>query len=161
MHIVPAHAPCIKCTPRMSSYVFTEETCELRKLFSCSFVHLLVCIIIPERCHFNEKWLEKDEYKSWLWKDGQSSFQAFCVTCRKNIYLNVLGKCSLVSHMKGKKHGDYVKILKKTETCITINDFFLSCIKLKFHNGTIDWKSVGLSANGQSFNPCCKAVEYY
>ena len=73
------------------------------------------------RCYFNEKWLEKDEYKSWL--GGQSSFKAFCVACRKTIDLNVMGESALVSHMKGKEHGDYVKTLEKTGTSITISDF--------------------------------------
>lgn len=44
----------------------------------------------PGRCHFKEKWLEKDEYKSWLWKDDKNLNKVFCFACKKRIYLNVM-----------------------------------------------------------------------
>ena len=53
---------------------------------------------MPGRCHFHEKWLEKDAYKS----------------------------SALVSHVKGKKHEEYVKNLQGNEKTTKINDFFSS-----------------------------------
>ena len=50
---------------------------------------------MPGRCHFNEKWLEKNAYKSWLRKDDKNSNKAFCFACKKSIDLNVMGKVSL------------------------------------------------------------------
>jgi len=35
------------------------------------------------RCHFNDKWLEKDGYKSWLQKDDKNPNKAFYFACGK------------------------------------------------------------------------------
>jgi len=43
----------------------------------------------PGRCHFNEKWLEKDGCKSWLWKDDKNPNKAFCFACKKSIEQNI------------------------------------------------------------------------
>ena len=64
---------------------------------------------MPGRCHFNEKWPEKDAYKSWLRKDDKNSNKAFCFACNKSIDLNVMGKSALLSHTKDKKHEEYIK----------------------------------------------------
>ena len=81
---------------------------------------------MPGRCHFNEKWLEKDEYKSWLQKDDKNPNKAFCFACKKSIDLIVMGESALVVHMKGMKHEDYVKRLQGNEKAIKISDFFSS-----------------------------------
>ena len=47
------------------------------------------------------------------------------MACRKTSDLNVMGESALVSHMKGKKHGDYVKTFTKTGTSMAIGDFSL------------------------------------
>ena len=64
---------------------------------------------MPGRCHFNEKWLEKDAFKSRLRKDDKNSNKPFSFACNKSIDLNVMGKSALLSHMKDKKHEEYVK----------------------------------------------------
>ena len=56
---------------------------------------------MPGSCHLNEKWLEKDAYKSWLPKDDKNSNKAFCFAFKTSIDLNVMGESALVSHMKG------------------------------------------------------------
>ena len=86
-------------------------------------------VTMPGRCHFNEKWLEKDGYKSWLRKDNKDPNKAFCFACKKSIKLNVMGESALVSHMKGKKH-EYVKGLQSNEKTTKISN-----------DGTINWKS--------------------
>ena len=60
------------------------------------------------RCHFNEKWLEKDAYKSWLRKDDKNSNKVFCFARNKSIDLNVIGKSAMASHMK-----DEAQIIRK------------------------------------------------
>ena len=63
---------------------------------------------VPGRCHFNEKWLEKDPYKSWLRKYDKNSNKAFCFARNKSIDLNVIGKSAMASHMK-----DEAQIIRK------------------------------------------------
>ena len=79
---------------------------------------------MPGRGHFNEKWLEKDGYKSWLQKDDKNPNKAFCFACKKSIKLNVMGESALVSHMKGKKHEEYVKSLQSNEKNHQNKQFF-------------------------------------
>ena len=81
---------------------------------------------MPGRCHFNERWLEKDAYKSWLRKDDKNSNKAFCFACKKSINLNVMGGSAFVSHMRGKKHEEYVKNLQGNEKTTNISNFFSS-----------------------------------
>ena len=50
--------------------------------------------------------------------------QSVCFSCKKNIDLNVMGESALVSHMKGKKHEEYVKNLQGNEKTTKIGDFF-------------------------------------
>ena len=87
---------------------------ENKHWYSHSFILGLVeCHNGKGWCHFNEKWLEKDAYKSWLRKEDKNSNKAFCFACKKSINLNVMGKSALVRHMKGKKHEEYVKKIFK------------------------------------------------
>ena len=58
----------------------------------------------------NEKWLEKDAYKSWLRKDDKNSNKVFCFACNKSIDLNVMGKSAMASHTK----DDAQRIRKKS-----------------------------------------------
>lgn len=80
---------------------------------------------MPGWCHFNEKWLEKDAYKSWLRKDDKNSNKVFWFACKKSIDLNVMGESALVSHMKGKKHEEYHgKNVQSNEKTTKISDLF-------------------------------------
>ena len=68
---------------------------------------------MPGRCHFNEKWLEKDAYKSWPRKHDKNSNKTFCFACKRSTDRpECNGKSALVSHMKGKKNKEYVKYLQ-------------------------------------------------
>lgn len=79
---------------------------------------------MPGRYHFNEIWLEKDAYKSWPQKDDKNSNKGFCFACKKSINLKVMRESALVSHMKGKKHKEYLKNLQGNEKTTKIRDFF-------------------------------------
>ena len=50
---------------------------------------------MPGRCHSYEKWLEKDEYKSWMKKDDKNPNEAFYFACKKGMDLNVMGESAL------------------------------------------------------------------
>ena len=89
---------------------------------------------MPGRCHFNEKWLEKDGYKTWLRKDDKNPNKAFCFACKKSIDLNVMGESALVSHMKGKKHEEYVKSLQSNEKTTKISNFLALQQAQRWHN---------------------------
>ena len=57
-----------------------------------------------------------------------NSNKMICFACKKSIDLNVMGKSALVSHMKGKKHKEYVKNLqgsKKTTKTLMLTETFL------------------------------------
>ena len=102
-------------------------------MFKLSFSGISVFVLrvkldvtMPGRCHFNEKWLEKDGYKSWLRKDDKNPNKAFCFACKKSIDLNVMGESALVSYMKGKKHEEHVKSLQSNEKTTKISNFFSS-----------------------------------
>ena len=68
-----------------------------------------------------KKWLEKDAFKSRLRKDDKNSNKPFCFACNKSIDLYVMGKSALLSHMKDKKHEEYVKNLQGNEKTIDVN----------------------------------------
>ena len=57
-------------------------------------------------------------------KRRQEFKQSVCFSCKKSIDLNVMGDSALVSHMKGKKHEEYVKNLQGNEKTTKIGDFF-------------------------------------
>ena len=57
-------------------------------------------------------------------KRRQEFKQSVCFSCKKSIDLNVMGESALVSHMKGKKHEEYVKNLQGNEKTTKIGDFF-------------------------------------
>ena len=59
-------------------------TC-VQALVSVFVLRVKLDVTMPGRCHFNEKWLEKDGYKSWLLKDKNPN-KAFC---KKSIDQNI------------------------------------------------------------------------
>ena len=58
-------------------------------------------VIMPGNCTFNELWLEKEEFKSWLRKDPLKC-KGYCVYCKKTIDVSAMGESALRSHAKGK-----------------------------------------------------------
>ena len=50
---------------------------------------------------FNHKWLEEDEFKSWL-ASTKDEEQARCKLCKKDIELSNMGRQALLSHCSGK-----------------------------------------------------------
>ena len=78
---------------------------------------------MPGRCHSNEKWLEKDEYKSWMKKSGKNPKKAFYFACKKRIDLNVMGESTL----KRKKLEEYVRLCGN-EKAFRISEFFISSV---------------------------------
>ena len=68
---------------------------ENKHWYSHSFILGLVeCHNGKGWCHFNEKWLEKDAYKSWLRKDDKNSNKMSCFAW-KSIDLHCNGKVGL------------------------------------------------------------------
>ena len=69
---------------------------------------------------FQEDWLSKLEFKSWLRKVEKQSHKAYCVFCSKTIDIGNGGSSALLSHQKGKGHTELVRA--KTEN--RIGNFF-------------------------------------
>ena len=78
---------------------------------------------MPGRCHSNEKWLEKDEFKSWMKKSGKNPKKVFYFACKKRIDLNVMGESTL----KCKKLEEYVRLCGN-EKAFRISEFFISSV---------------------------------
>lgn len=72
------------------------------------------------KCKFQQKWLEEEQFKSWLKPvDGQPGF-AFCTVCKKNVQLCTMGVNALKSHMQSEKH----KSAFKGRQQLTVSNFF-------------------------------------
>ena len=59
---------------------------------------------MPHGCVFNPKWIEMDQFKSWVRPVASSTNQAFCRLCQKNIDIASMGVQALRSHAKWDKH---------------------------------------------------------
>ena len=57
---------------------------------------------MPGNCSFNDVWLDKKEYKTWLRKDGSDKHRAFCTVCKKSFFIGSMGEGAVISHSKGK-----------------------------------------------------------
>ena len=55
---------------------------------------------------FQEDWLTKEEFKSWVKKAEKKSQKAYCVLCSKTIDIGNGGSSALESHQKGKTHNE-------------------------------------------------------
>jgi len=68
-------------------------------------------------CTFNTAWLANKEYKAWLMRDpGNPDTMAMCRYCLKSFDISNMGKATLRSHMKGKRHTDLVRALSDKES---------------------------------------------
>ena len=66
------------------------------------------------KCHFNVRWLTKNEYSSWLREVNSNPHVGYCSLCKKEIDLKVMGESALMSHAKWKKHKQLVTASKPT-----------------------------------------------
>ena len=64
------------------------------------------------KCVFNDRWLEDDDYKSWLEREKSDKHKGYCRVFKKTVELGKMGEGTLVSHMKGKKHRELLKASK-------------------------------------------------
>ena len=72
-------------------------------------IFTFVCCF-SKRTIFNQKWLEEDEFKSWL-VISNSDDKARCRLCKKDIELSNMGRRKLLSHYNGKKQiGNDMKV---------------------------------------------------
>ena len=69
---------------------------------------------MSKRTSFNPAWL-KEEFSSWIARVETDKHKARCTVCGINIKLSNMGKQVLISHTKGKKHLDKVKLLAKVK----------------------------------------------
>ena len=69
---------------------------------------------------FQEDWLTKEEFKSWVRKVEKKLQKAYCVLCSKTIDIGNGGSSALESHQKGKTHNEL--FMKRNEN--RIGNFF-------------------------------------
>ena len=55
---------------------------------------------------FQDDWLQLEKYKPWILKVPGQLFKAKCKLFMKEFDVGNMGKCSLESHISGKKHKD-------------------------------------------------------
>ena len=70
---------------------------------------------------FNNDWLLKEQYKSWLIPVSEDNTKAKCKLCSKVFSLLNMGEIAIKSHASGKKHIAAVKLTEKVES---VSDFF-------------------------------------
>ena len=63
------------------------------------------------RYHFQEVWMQEDQYKTWL--ACVSDVTARCTVCLKNIDLSNMGEGALRSHFQSEKHKSRLKNASK------------------------------------------------
>ena len=59
----------------------------------------------------NPAWLQEDLFNPWLASMETDKHKARCTVCGINLGLSNMGKQALISHSKGKKHIDQMKLL--------------------------------------------------
>ena len=56
---------------------------------------------MPGNCKFNDNWLVKAAYKSWL-KRSSNVDKAFCTVCGKDFSISAMDESAVSTHAKGK-----------------------------------------------------------
>ena len=56
---------------------------------------------MPGNCKFNDNWLVKAAYKSWL-KRSSNVDKAFCTVCGKDFSISAMGESAVSTHAKGR-----------------------------------------------------------
>ena len=69
---------------------------------------------------FNNDWLLKEQYKSWLIPVSEDNTKAKCKLCSKVFSLSNMGEIAIKSHASGKKHIAAVKLTEKVESVISL-----------------------------------------
>ena len=73
-------------------------------------------------CTFNTAWLANKEYKAWLMRGpGNLDTMAMCRYCLKSFDISNIGKATLRSHMKGKRHTDLIPALPDKESLFELS----------------------------------------
>ena len=70
---------------------------------------------MSKRTAFNPAWLKEELFSSWIARVETDKHKAGCTVCGINLELSNMGKQALISHSKGKKHVDKVKLLAKVK----------------------------------------------
>lgn len=63
---------------------------------------------------FQEQWLTDPLFINWLKKSAKDGQYAYCFLCLKDISVYNMGRQSLLSHMKSKKHKEKLLVMQKT-----------------------------------------------
>lgn len=72
------------------------------------------------KCKFQDKWIEEEQFKSWLQPIKNSNDEGFCNLCKKSIKLATMGINALKSHMKSDSHKSALKGRQQ----FTMSNFF-------------------------------------
>ena len=78
----------------------------------------------------NCAWLKEDLFSLWLARVESYKNKARCTVCGINFELTNMGKQGLISHSKGKKHIDKMKLLTKVkQEQLSLKSFFVCVAK--------------------------------
>ena len=94
---------------------------------------------------FNPAWLQEDLFNPWLAGVETDKCKAKCTVCGINLELSDMGKQALISHSKGKKHIDKMKLLSGAKhEQEQLKSFFVP--KAKSDSSAEGTKSTGLES---------------
>ena len=83
------------------------------------------------KCHFQDIWLQKEQYKDWLVKDVKNVNSARFSVCRQSFTIATMRESALRSHGSGAKHLELMKMRSSeagkyfsiNESCLQIVTF--------------------------------------
>ena len=80
---------------------------------------------MPGKCTFNNTWLSKPEYSSWLARDSDPH-KASCSGCRKSFDIGNMGEAALKSHTRSVKHKNSISAITDSSGVPTrpVSSFF-------------------------------------
>ena len=70
---------------------------------------------MSQQTSFNSAWLQEELFKPWLGTVEKDNHKARCIVCGLTFEVSNMGKQTLISHSKGKKHVEKLKYASKTK----------------------------------------------
>ena len=85
----------------------------------------VVCFRKMGKAQFQDSWLEKTAYNTWLERNPKDVFSAHCRACKRVFDVKTMGESALRSHSIGKKHvANMKRINHATSSGTSISSFF-------------------------------------